>query len=400
MNNHLDEGQLRAYLDGELNDSSSGHLAECSICQARLDEIDHRARFVEQHLLFLQQAPEAQLPRAGAALHQFKMRLKKKENSMLGKITNPKFRPVWIGFLVLVMVIGLFQVPVIKASAEQLLKLFRVQQVAVVPVDVSTLSELSENDTLSEMITQIMSDSITVLQEPGAEQTAASVEEASQLAGFTVRLPAGQETAPQLTVSGGSAYEFVIDRARAQAILDEAGHSDLTLPESLDGAKITLDIPYGVTAAYGECITPDEELVTYNYEDVDSHLPDVSKSSTPSFSNCMMLVEIPSPTVSAPDDLDLPRLAEIGLEFTGMTAEEAHAFSQSVDWTSSLVIPIPRHATTEEVAVHGVTGTLIRNSHDSSSGYMLLWVKDGVIYNIVGMDDDTQKAIDMANAMP
>jgi hypothetical protein len=395
MNNHLDEGQLRAYLDGELNDNSSGHLAECSICQARLDEISRHARFVEQHLLFLQQAPEAQLPRAGAALHQFKMRLKKKENSMLGKITNPKFRPVWIGFLILVMLLGLFQVPVIRASAEQLLKLFRVQQVAVVPVDVSTLSELSENDTLSEMITQIMSDSITVLQEPGEKQVASSVEEASQLAGFTVRLPGGQETAPQLAVSGSSAYEFVVDRARAQSILDEAGHSDLVLPESLDGAKLTLEIPFGVTAAYGECPVSGKEAVTNNYG-VDSDDPDLPKSSARSYPDCMMLVEIPSPTVSAPDDLDLPRLAEIGLEFTGMSAEEAHAFSQSVDWTSSLVIPIPRHATTEEVAVDGVTGTLIQNS---SSEYLLLWVKDGVIYTIAGMDGNTQKAIDMANAM-
>jgi hypothetical protein len=398
MNNHLNEGQLRAYLDGELNDNSSGHLAECSICQARLDEISRHARFVEQRLSFLQQAPEAQSPRAGVALNQFKMRLKKKENSMLGKITNPKFRPVWIGFLVLVMVIGLFQVPVIRASAEQLLKLFRVQQVAVVPVDVSTLSEMSNNDTLSEMITQIVSDSATVLREPGAEQVAASAEEASQLAGFTVRLPDGQEAAPQLTVSGGSAYEFVIDRARAQAILDEAGHSDLVLPESLDGAKINLDIPFGVTAAYGECNVSGDEVITYNHG-FDPDDADSSKLPVPFSSDCMMLVQIPSPTVSAPDDLDLPRLAEIGLEFTGMTAEEAHAFSQSVDWTTSLVIPIPRNATTEEVVVDGVTGTLIQNSHASSSGYMLVWVKDGVIYTIAGMDDDTQKAIDMANAM-
>ncbi len=78
----------------------------------------------------------------------------------------------------------------------------------------------------------------------------------------------------------------------------------------------------------------------------------------------------------------------------GMTAEEAAQFSQNVDWTTTLVIPIPRYATTyREMPVDGVTGTLIvEELEDHGSQYLLIWVKDGILYSLTGPGDGSSAA--------
>src|SRR5690606_27094254 len=98
---------------------------------------------------------------------------------------------------------------------------------------------------------------------------------------------------------------------------------------------------------------------------------------------------------------DIEALARIGLEFTGMSTEEAAAFTHTVDWTSTLVVPIPRNASTHKsVSVDGVTGTLIERRNSETPQFALLWVKDGIIYAISGLGTDTRQALDVANALP
>jgi hypothetical protein len=113
-----------------------------------------------------------------------------------------------------------------------------------------------------------------------------------------------------------------------------------------------------------------------------------------------MLLEMPSPSVDAPPDLDVARLVELGLQFTGMSAEQAKAYAASIDWTSTLVIPIPNNAATyQQVSVDGVTGTLIQRPSDDAPQYVLVWVKDGIIYAISALGSDSASAINMANSM-
>jgi hypothetical protein len=176
-------------------------------------------------------------------------------------------------------------------------------------------------------------------------------------------------------------------------LLDEAGRSDLVLPESVDGAEISVNIPAAVSVAYGTCPKPQADTSEAdNEQNPDRRYPD-----------CVILVQIPSPSVSAPADLDINQLAQIGLEFTGMSAEEAASFTSTVDWTSTLVVPIPSNAATyEQVTVDGVTGTLIqRPSRDGESPtFAVLWVKDGIIYAISGRGTSSEQAIEMANSLP
>jgi hypothetical protein len=190
-----------------------------------------------------------------------------------------------------------------------------------------------------------------------------------------------------------ASFSMTVDRAKAQALLDEAGRGDLVLPESVDGADISVTIPSSVSAAYGTCPKPEVDSSEGEEAEHERRYPD-----------CVILAQIPSPSVNAPADLDINRLAQIGLEFTGMSAEEAAAFTSTVDWTSTLVVPIPSNAADyEQVSVDGVTGTLIQRSsrEGEPTTFALFWVKDGIIYAISGRGGaNAEQALEMANSLP
>jgi hypothetical protein len=279
--------------------------------------------------------------------------------------------------------------PGTRALAGELLNLFRVQQVQVVPVDFTGLEQLTGDGALGNRFTELISSSVNMQQEPDEPVEAASAEEASQLAGFNVRIPAGM-TPSQINVTSPAAFSLTVDRAKAQALLDEAGRSDLVLPASVDGAEISVDIPASVSVAFGTCPKPGSgEPGNTEQSTIERRYPD-----------CVILAQIPSPSVNAPADLNIEALARIGLEFTGMSPEEAAELTSTVDWTSTLLVPIPRNAALhEQVSVDGVTGTLIQRSGEASQ-FALLWVKDGIIYAISGLGTNSEQAVEMANSLP
>jgi hypothetical protein len=259
-------------------------------------------------------------------------------------------------------------------------------------VDVTRLSALSEDQPLATRLSQLLSSSITITREAGEPQAAQDAPQAGALAGFDVRLPTDRQDTPDLVVQSGEAFDIHIDRERAQSLIEAAGFTGLELPASIDGATVSIDIPTGITAGYGDCPALKQAL---------SEGPDSTGSVGRQYISCIMLAEMPSPTVSTPPDLDVQQLAELGLQFTGMTAEQAHQYSQTVDWTSTLVIPIPRNgASYEKVAVDGVTGYLIQRPTDDAPQFALIWVKDGIIYAIGGLGNNAQEALDMAESMP
>lgn len=393
---HLNDGQLRASLDGQVGEEEKLHLAHCAECQARLVTIEQRAKRLQSKFSFLvvpQREESTQASRT--ALARFKNRLiEKKEKSMFQKMFASRILRFSLAMALLLVIALSF--PSTRAWAGEFLGLFRIQQVAVIPIDTTGMEKLNGNTALSKQIGQLLSSSMKVTQKPGEPKAAADASEATSLAGFAVRLPQNPPSAPSLSVTGSTGVEFVVDRGRAQALLDEAGRKDLVLPKSIDGANISVHIPSGMRAAYGTC--PDlKSEDSPNGSGPDSNANGFRSKSYP---DCILLAEIPSPTVNTPPDVNLQQLAELGLEFTGMTADQAKAFSQTVDWTSSLVIPIPKNAATyKQISVDGVTGTLIERPANDAPQFLLVWVKDGVVYTIGGSGNHSDEAIQMANSL-
>lgn len=395
MNKHLNDGQLRAALDGELNLEELKHFEGCDHCQMRQRTIQVQTQQTADKLVFLSTetkdpslSPAAALrSNSGQAWNRFtKQKLTQKETPMFNKLfASPLIRFGLPALLILTMIIA---IPGARAFAGELLGLFRVQQVTVVSIDPTGMEQL--NGSFGNQISALISDSVTITKEPTDPVEVSDANEASQLTGFTVRLP--QDATPsRISVMSGSAFTLTVDRTKAQALLEEAGRSDLVLPDSIDGAEISVNIPSSVSVGYGTCPSPsgDEE--------------EFEGSGSPGrrYADCVILAEIPSPIVTTPPDVDVAQLAQIALEFTGMTSDQAATFTDTVDWTSTLVVPIPRNAATyEEIAVDGVTGTLIQRPSDDAPQFALIWVKDGVIYTIGGLGSNSQLAIEMANSLP
>lgn len=390
---HISDAQLRAQLDGELSPADEAelnqHVTTCAACQARQTELKRQAEFVAGKMG--QADPDNAQPGAEERVwRSLKSRISEQPTSV------PGWRPRWsLGWALagaaVILLASLTFAPV-RVWAGQFLGLFRVKEIAVLPVDVTQLSQLSGDTPFTEQVAKIISSEIKIVRPPQDPKQMDTPAQASDAVGFSVRLPASREDAPKLVVESGEAFQMTIDRGQAQALLDELDAGNLTLPQAIDGAQISVDIPAGVTAGYGDC--PGIELA-------DPSKAGASGSPGRRYINCVMLVEIPSPTVNTPPDLDVSQLAAIGLQLSGMSAEEARAYSQTVDWTSTLVIPIPRNgASYRTVNVDGVEGYLIERPVDDAPQYVLVWTKGGIIYAIGGLGDGAQAAIDMANSLP
>ena len=391
MNKHLNDGQLRAALDLELDRESVHHLEACPDCRRRQSRIMAETKQAAQGLSFLA-APAGQSgPDARSALVRFHQRNdSRKEISMFRKMfasTNLR-----VGLAIVVILAVVFSFPQARAFAGQFLNLFRVQQVVVVPVDFTGIQSLTGNDTLGRQVSDLIASSVTTRQKPGTPVTASDAAQASQLAGFNVRVPQGM-TPSRLSVENAAAFTLKVDVAKAQALLNESGRSDLVLPASINGADVSVTIPASVSIAFGSCPDPAAPDTGVGFNG--------GGSAGRRYPDCVILAEIPTPSVSAPSDLNIAQLAQIGLEFTGMTSDQAAAFTQTIDWTSTLVIPLPKNAATyDQVAVDGVTGTLIQRPADDAPQYALLWVKNGIIYAISSLGTNSQQAIQMANSLP
>ncbi|HTX93312.1 MAG TPA: hypothetical protein VMC09_19000 [Anaerolineales bacterium] len=389
MNKHLTEGQLRAALDGELDGANMRHLESCSACRARQDLIRAESQQAARGLSFLASPAPRTAPAAKTALNRFHQRNPtQKEISMFRKIfASPLLRA---GLAIVLALAVMLSFPQGRALADQILNLFRVQQVVVVPVDFTGMQQLTGNSTIGKQVSDLISDSVTMQQKPGDPVTATDAAQASQLAGFTVRVPPAM-TPSRISVENGAAFTIKVDVAKAQALLNEAGRPDLVLPTSIDGSDVSVTIPASATVAFGTCPDPAAQ----------DNPADLGTTAGRKYPDCIILAEIPTPTVSAPAGLDIAQLAQLGLEFSGMTSDQAAAFTQTVDWTSTLVIPLPKNAATyQQVMVDGVNGTLIQRPADDAPQYALLWVKNGIIYAISSLGTNSQQALDIANSLP
>ena len=383
--NCFSENTLRAYRDDELDSAErarvENHITVCPQCRARLEEIAAVADRIAGRLSSLE---GISLPRAidpQIAFARFKARYGGGEASapFFARLLARRWRAAWVtGITALFILLGL-AFPFGRSLAQRFLATLRVERVQPVRLD---FSALDQNRPLQDLLAKMISDK-TVLTIDEKPQPAASAGEASQLAGFTLRLPAGLTDTPQLTVLGEKAFHLTIDRARLQDIFDQAGRPDLLLPATLDGAVVSVRIPRAVRVLYGDCPHENEDQALQG----------------PSQRNCTLLLEAPSPAVNVPGDLNLQQLAEIGLQLAGMSATQAREICQTIDWKSTLVLPIPRYVTSYSVVeVNGTQGTLINQLSRYGNVYALIWVKNGIIYSLVG-HGDVSTAVPLANSL-
>ncbi len=378
---HPTEGDLRAYNDDELSEAEQGwikaHLDACTECRQQADQLRRRAVWAQDRLALL--APEQPpLPARAARARLASYPTQDKERRLMKTLPFARqYRPLWSGLAVAALLLIALLLPPVRALANDFLRLFRIQRIEVVEVNPDDLPEPFANTAVQ--VERLLADNAQV-EKRGEPSDADSAATASALAGFPVRLPTAATGEPRIRVQPGAQVTLDIDLPRVRTLLRELGQTEIALPDSLDGKQVIVDIPTAVTAAYGPC------------QDAE----DGAEGSDP----CVVLMQLPSPTVSAPPELDMNQVGAAFLQMMGRNEEDAALLSRQVDWSTTLVVPIPSSYTDyEEVQVDGVPGILIEKLIDENvPRFMLLWVREGIVYALIGAQS-ADEALTIANSL-
>jgi hypothetical protein len=258
--------------------------------------------------------------------------------------------------------VALLAFPSVRVAAQGFLDIFRVKRIAAVPADMQRLARLDETFDMK----TFAGDQVEVLVSPGPFQAVDSVGAAGDLAGFTVRVPAAVPRGfgePSVRYRPRGAVRITADMKKVESLLQALAIEDVEVPWEANGAVFT------VNAA------PVVELVYRRGETSE-----------------MRLVQSPSPEIDLPPAVDLRRLGEIALRVYGLSAAEARTFSRNIDWSSTLVVPVPAMGTEYgEVDVDGVKGLLVtRAGSKGKDGSFrprhatLIWSAGGRIYSLTG----------------
>ncbi|MDQ2776859.1 MAG: hypothetical protein M3Y57_18355 [Acidobacteriota bacterium] len=369
-----DEGTLRARMDEELEPFKSQevdqHLSLCATCRKRSDAIEEQSRQVSRLLAAEARAVDPVL--AYSRYLQSGARHTEPKPAWTERWLGGWKRPAWAGIAAVCAFVALLSFAPTRSWGQKILEMLRVQKVAVVPIDLSALNQLGKGQP-AKQLTQLISDSVIVTMKPGQPAVAANIDAADEMAGFHIRGLDELGAPAKILVNGEAAFHMMLNRDRIEAVLDAVGRSDIRVPQSVDGSTVAVHIPKMASLVYGGC-----KAAGQNRKPAD---------------NCLTFFQVPSPTVSVPPGLNIEALAEAGLQVFGMSASEAHTFSHTVNWSSTLVIPVPETGgSSRPVSVDGVSGTLVEVAADGKlpGGYSLVWVKSGIVYEIHGQGDADQ----------
>ena len=95
--------------------------------------------------------------------------------------------------------------------------------------------------------------------------------------------------------------------------------------------------------------------------------------------------QAPSPQVTLPQGVDLKALGEIGLRILGLPPREAREFADSIDWTSTLILPLPPTVgSMKRIDINGNPAVAVQYT-DGSPTTMVLWTDGGRVFGIVSL---------------
>lgn len=261
----------------------------------------------------------------------------------------------WGSIAASIAVVGFaLSLPSVRAGAEAFLDLFRVVNFAPITFDAEGLRERLGQLDLDEFDpTALVGGQPRVITAPDGPVAYATVEEAGEAAGIHVREPAWMPVGwsrSAIEVVGEYAAEGTASTDILELLMVQLGITDLTVPAGLDGATFSVSVP---------------PLVHTRYEGSDA---------------AVEMLQARTPEVSFPAGVDLASLAEIGLRIIGLDRDEAYRLAWTIDWRTTLIVPVPvAEATFENVHVGGSDALLIRNRQGQHET-VLLWSADNEVF--------------------
>ncbi len=388
-----DTGALKAYVDGALASTEQAalnvHLATCGTCRDELAALRLRAASVVTCLAALEPGADEVLAPA-QALARFRSRaievthahqseptglwagLERSYTMIKGAFETGRLRPFAIGAAAVACLLILFSFAPVRQAAADILGIFRVRKFAAIAIDQTQQQKL---ESLAKMAEGGQFGQPATVREPGKPQPVADAAEASRLVGFAVRTPAALPNGASrqsFDLQSGPAIHYEMDRAAMQALLEATNTQGVKLPQ-VDKITIDVDVPSFVSQEY--------TIGTGK----------------------LLVIQMASPQVNIPPGIDPAVISEAGFKFLGMPDADARRLAQSIDWTSTLVIPVPINvAQYREVTVDGVSGLLLEHQPDRNVRYRsttLLWQKGGIIHVVDARNVDPLVAMQVADSL-
>jgi len=254
-----------------------------------------------------------------------------------------------------------FALPSVRAAAQAFLDLFRVVNFAPVAVGTDRLKLLSDSQGID--LPRILGDQTQIVQASGPPEVVPSLEAAGSLAGMRIAVPAWQPVGfglQRIEVVGSEALRITGSTATLQSVLDSLGIDDVSAPAWLDGKVVTANIAPIVRVAYGD---------GYRHA---------------------MLIESRQPQVTLPPGADLAQLADVALRVLGVDRTEAYRIAGSIDWRTTLIVPVPSDVSYfRQVDVQGNGGLLIgtvraRGRQAYQVGTQILWTSGDRVFALIG----------------
>jgi hypothetical protein len=372
-----DEGSLRAYLDDALPLAEHAliaeHIAGCPACQTCLDEQQTLAAQVAAllapasvpapHAALMRLRADTTMTRISPLITQTRestipqAQLRRKPMSTLTRLWSNPRRPLFAGLALIVVLLSLLTLAPVRAAADQLLSVFRVQKVLFVPTNAERIQQL-KNLNFDQKTLFVASPK--VINKPAAPRTVDSSGEVVGAVGFTFRQPRSFPSTPTSTkfvIRDRTALQFQVDVQSARQLLTLMDVNDVTLPDALGSKPIIADVPTSVEARYQGA---DYQFTLYQGR---------------------------SPTVTLPDGVDLSQLGKAALRLLGMDSQQAEALSKSVDWSSTLIFPFPtdlNNMQIQQVSVGPVQGMLMGEEHGQQAHWQLYWQQGDRFYMLQG----------------
>lgn len=362
MSECFDDGRLRAYLDHALPELEQAtiahHLSDCAQCRRELAALNKNAQQAEL-LLTPMAAPD---PQAAFARFQTVRPIADMQNTNGGEVVEQRMnrlRRPWFAALGAVLVMAaLFALPPVRAAADSLLQIFRVQQVMFVSVSEERMQQLKDLNFDGDNL---------FLSKPDFKgdkpQQVADAAVASSAAGFTIAEPNGLPSAAsssEYAVVAAQNGSFQVNVESARQLMSLLDVKDVTLPDALGQQPITVSTKPIVSAKYSG--------TGYN----------------------LTLTQGNSPEVALPDGVKLSQLGSALLQVLGTPADQAKTMADKIDWTSTLVVPIPADINAvQQTSVNGLPAMLIRESKQGDDRSAIYWQRGDRFFVIEasGLDD-------------
>jgi hypothetical protein len=261
-------------------------------------------------------------------------------------------RRAWIGLSALavgVVVLLLVIFSSVRDAGQQVLNLFRVQDVQTVQITQEFLESLPDPG----------AGLIQWIEEPDTdfEPREVSLAEAEEALGYPLltltNLPEFFQSEPKVMITDAEEATFSIDLPVARNYIWALGGDGAILPDNLEGAVFRVTMPQTGMLFYATKDDPERGV---------------------------RLFQLTSPTLRAPDEVSMDAIRANLLELPILPPELADQLRAVDDWENTLLLPLV-DGISEEVNVGSATAVSFFGMDDDDR--VLVWVDEGRIYVLV-----------------